>query len=162
MLAHWSRNRRITPMEGPERRTGARSWLRSLCPGKAVGSGDTWMTPQGRATVVEWEIGGGGQGGPNRQGEQMKNRDELICAIFWKPQVLNHRSNGGDVSTEPWGTSQETSTAGSRCLSPSLTCALTLSPSSDILFLTFIINLAELSHEHPQVLGDKPAQSPLG
>ena len=62
MLAHWSRNRRITPMEGPERRTGARSWLRSLCPGKAVGSGDTWMTPQGRATVVEWEIGGAGPG----------------------------------------------------------------------------------------------------
>ena len=68
------------------------------------------------------------QGGPNRQGEQMKNRDELICAIFWKPQVLNPRSNGGDVSMEPWGTSQETGTAGSRCLSLSLTCPLTLSP----------------------------------
>ena len=60
--------------------------------------------------------------------EQMKNRDELICAIFWKPQVLNPRSNGGDVSMEPWGTSQETGTAGSRCLSLSLTCPLTLSP----------------------------------
>ena len=47
-------------------------------------------------------------------------------------------------------------------VSPYLSLALWHSVhTSDILFLTFIINLAELSHEHPQVLGDKPAQSPL-
>lgn len=47
---------------GRRDRTGARSWLRSLRPGKTVGSGDTWMTPQGRATVHKWEIGGAGPG----------------------------------------------------------------------------------------------------
>ena len=135
MLAHWSPNRRIRPTEGPERCRGAGETAQGPDPGWGVCA----QARRWGVAILGWphkdgllytsgKLVGRDQGGPNRQGEQMKNRDELICAIFWKPQVLNPRSNGGDVSMEPWGTSQETGTAGSRCLFLSLTCPLTLSP----------------------------------
>lgn len=66
---------------------GARSWLRGLCPDKE--SGGEWRyldDPKDGLLQTSGKLVGRSQGGPSRQGEQMKNRDELICAIFWNPQ----------------------------------------------------------------------------